>query len=173
MASSPRDENRNVALLAKSDLTNAAVVLEANPTTKALKVDATESGDTPVTLDGESVNVGDISKGTQTNDVKITMDGEEMSTASATDFEGSPVTVGTTAVEITFSGTTKAIFIQLDHDSTGTLWIGKSNVTNAGANAVVRLEAGEAITVELEDSSNAIYAISDTASQTVHKLALI
>lgn len=43
MAASPRDENRNVSIGAKSDITNGYVVLEANPTTKALKVDVAAS----------------------------------------------------------------------------------------------------------------------------------
>jgi hypothetical protein len=90
-----------------------------------------------------------------------------------TDFEGSPITVGTTAVEITFSGTTRAVQVQADHDNTGTIWYGKSNVTNAGANAMGRLEAGEAVQFDYNDASNALYAISDTASQTVFKLALL
>ena len=71
MAASPRDDNRSVAIGAKSDLDNTFVVLEANPTTKALKVDIADSagvsaiadnpeyfedtsfvtGDSPVTLD--------------------------------------------------------------------------------------------------------------------------
>lgn len=92
---------------------------------------------------------------------------------SADDFEGSPVTVGTTAVELTFTGTTKSILIQSDPDNTGKIWIGKSNVTSAGANAMIQLKAGEAIELDLDDSSNAIYAVSDTASQVVHKMALV
>ena len=93
---------------------------------------------------------------------------------SATDFEGAPVTVGTTAVEMTFTGTTKSIFLQSDHDnSSSNVWVGKSNVDNAGANAMARLGQGESLTIELNDSSNAIYVVSDTSSQTVFKMALI
>ena len=91
----------------------------------------------------------------------------------STDFEGAPVTIGTSAVEVTFTGTTQSIYIQADHDNTGNIWVGKSNIDNAGANAMARLMAGESITIELNDSSNAIYAVSDTASQKIYKMALI
>jgi len=92
---------------------------------------------------------------------------------TADDFEGGPVTVGTTAVEITFTGTPNSIQIQSDPDNTGKIWIGKSNITNSGGNAMAELSPGQALTVELNDTSNAIYAISDTASQNVFKLALV
>ncbi len=125
--------------------------------------------------DEKLIDIGDISSGTQTNDIKVTLDGEEVTTTdkSATDFEGGPVTVGTTAVEITFSGTPRTIFIQSDHDNTETIYIGKSNVTSAGANAMVRLEAGEAVSISLDDASNAIYAVAGGAGQKVYKLATL
>lgn len=91
----------------------------------------------------------------------------------ADDFEGAPVTVGTTAVELTFTGTPTSIFIQSDHDNTGKIWVGKSTVTNAGANAMARLGIGESLSIDYDDTDNAIYAISDTAAQKVFKLALI
>lgn len=110
------------------------------------------------------------------NRVRVNSSGEVIlaeSGGTSDDFEGAPVTVGTTAVELTFSVATNSIFIQSDADNTGKVWVGKANVTNAGANAMVQLGAGEALSLDLDDSSNAIYAVSDTASQTVHKMALI
>lgn len=102
------------------------------------------------------------------DDGSVVIDSKEV-----TDFEGAPVTVGTTAVELTFSGTTQSIQIQADHDNSGTIWYGKSNVTNAGANAFGRLEAGEAVQFDLNDASTPVYAVSDTASQKVFKMALV
>jgi hypothetical protein len=96
-----------------------------------------------------------------------------VSVASQTDFEGGPVTVGTSAVELTFSGTTVTIIIQSDPDNTGRVWVGKSNVTSAGANAMTQLEPGDGLELSLDDSSNAVYAVSDTASQNVFKMALL
>jgi hypothetical protein len=90
----------------------------------------------------------------------------------AVNYEGGPVVIGTTAVEITFSGTTRSIQIQSDYDNTGKLWIGKSNIGNSGSNAVSRLEAGDAIQLKLNDSTNSLYAISDITSQKIYKVAL-
>ena len=102
------------------------------------------------------------------------VDGETGQTIGvATDFEGSPVTVGTTAVEMTFTGTTSSIMIEADVDNSGYIYVGKSNVTSDGSNSVAKLEPGASLTVELNDSSSAVYAVSDTASQTVRKLALV
>lgn len=44
MSNAPRDENRTAGLIAKSDADNSAVVVEADPTTKRLKVNATITG---------------------------------------------------------------------------------------------------------------------------------
>lgn len=90
----------------------------------------------------------------------------------ATNFEGAPVVVGTTAVELTFSGTTKSISIQSDPDNTGNIWIGKSTVTNTGANAMRQLTSGASYEMDYDDQANAIYVISDTAGSNVFKLAL-
>lgn len=106
--------------------------------------------------------------------VRVNSDGELIvAGGSSNDMEGADVTVGTVAVEMTFAGDTQGVQIQADHDNTGTIWVGKSNVSSAGANAFTRLEAGESISVDYDDGDNAIYAISDTASQKVYKFAVI
>ena len=108
--------------------------------------------------------------------IKVNADGELVigeSGGVSDDFEGGPVEVGTTAVELTFTGTTNSIQIQADHDNTGTIWFGKGDITDAGVNAFGRLEAGEAVQFDLDDASIPIYAVSDTAAQKVYKLALI
>ncbi|KKN14469.1 hypothetical protein LCGC14_0995910 [marine sediment metagenome] len=92
--------------------------------------------------------------------------------SAATGINGGPVTVGTTEVEMTFAGTTKSIMIQSDPDNIGKIWIGLTGVTNSGENAMVELEPGSAITMNLNDTSAAIFAISDTATQNIHKMAL-
>ena len=51
--------------------------------------------------------------------------------------------------------------------NTGQLYIGKSNVTSAGANAIAVLLPGQSITLDYDDATNAIYAVSDTASQSI------
>jgi hypothetical protein len=96
-----------------------------------------------------------------------------VNTTYATDFNGGPVTVGTSPVELIFSGSTQSIFIQSDHDNTSAnIWVGKSNIDNTGANAMARLGQGEGLTIDLDDSSAAVYVVSDIAAQKIYKLAL-
>ena len=91
-----------------------------------------------------------------------------------TDMEGGgKIAVGTTAVEATFTGTTKSIIITADNLNTGVLYIGESTVTNLGANAFTLLQAGESVTISYDDSSNAVYVVSDTAAQNFFKGALL
>lgn len=94
---------------------------------------------------------------------------EETNGYEPTQFEGGEVTVGTSAVELTFTDQTKTILIQADHDNTGSIWIGKSNVTSS-TNRMARLMAGESVTISLNDTSDPIYAVSDSAGQTVYKM---
>jgi hypothetical protein len=86
--------------------------------------------------------------------------------------EGGPVTVGTTAVELTFSGTTKSISIMADADNTGKIWWGPSTVDSAGTNAYGRLTPDRAVNIDFDDSIVAIYVVSDSASQKVFKVSL-
>lgn len=90
----------------------------------------------------------------------------------ATSYNGGPVTVGTTPVELTFTGTTQVISIIADHDNTGKIWIGGATIDNTGANATGRLAPGQAVEIAMNDSSAPLYVVSDTASQTVYKMAL-
>ena len=59
-----------------------------------------------------------------------------------------------------------------DADNTGIIWWGPSNVDNTGANAFGRLSQDSSVTIEFDDTTTAIYVVSDTASQTVYKVAL-
>lgn len=93
---------------------------------------------------------------------------------SSTDMEcGGIVSVGTTAVEMTFTGTPKTITISAISSNTGTIYIGKSTVTNAGANAMAFLLPGESIELDYNDTSNALYAVASVAAQSVIKGALL
>ena len=92
----------------------------------------------------------------------------------STDIEGGgKVSVGTTAVEVTFTGTTQSIIITADKDNTGVLYVGESTVDNAGANAMTFLEASDSIEIDYNDLTNAVYVVSDTASQNFWKGALL
>ena len=91
----------------------------------------------------------------------------------ANNFEsGGKIAVGTTAVEITFGITTSSIIISAATANTGTLYLGKSDVASDGSNAILFLEAGESVNITYEDSSNALFVISDTAAQNFFKGAL-
>lgn len=107
--------------------------------------------------------------------VKFTLAADEegrVKTAPSNDFTGGPVTVGTTAVLVTLPAITDSVFIQADHDNSGTIWVGKSTVDSSGNNAVARLEAGESLTMDLDNENANLYVVSDTASQTIYKAAL-
>lgn len=86
---------------------------------------------------------------------------------------GGKIAVGTTAVEVTFTGVTRSIIISADIANSGVLYVGKSNVTSAGANAVAFLQAGESVTIDYDDSSNAVYVVASIASQNFWKGALL
>ena len=90
-----------------------------------------------------------------------------------TDMDGGGiVVVGVTAVAVTFTGVTKAIIISADIANTGTLYVGKASVTSAGLNAFAYLEAGETLTIEYDDTTNAIYVVASIAAQNFWKGAL-
>lgn len=94
--------------------------------------------------------------------------------AAATNMEGGgKVSVGTTSVEVTFTGTTKSIIITADSANTGVLYVGKSNVASDGSNAITYLSAGDSVTIEYNDATNAIYVVASAASQYFWKGALV
>ena len=95
-------------------------------------------------------------------------------TTPSADMEGGgKVAVGVTAVEVTFTGVTKSILISADIANTGTLYVGKSTVTTAGAYALAYLEAGESLTIEYDDVTNAVYVVASIAAQNFWKGALL
>ena len=90
------------------------------------------------------------------------------------DLEGlGDITIGLTQVEINISGTTSSIRIQADNSNTGIIYIGKTGVLSNGSNDFVRLESGDEVIIDYDDSENSLYAISDTASQKINVGALL
>ncbi len=109
---------------------------------------------------------------------KLTIGGEtvyreRMAVPAPISFNGGPVTVGTTAVELTFDGITKIISIKAASTNTGLIFFGPSDIDNTGANALGELTADAAVEIELNDADAAVYVVSDTAAQKVYKAALI
>lgn len=90
-----------------------------------------------------------------------------------TNMDGGKVLVGTTPVEVTFLGVTKSIIISADSLNTGVLYVGKSDVTSVGENAIIFLNAGETLEMDYDDASTAVYVVSSKASQTFWKGALV
>lgn len=86
---------------------------------------------------------------------------------------GGKISVGTTAVEVTFTTETRSIVITADAANTGVLYVGKSNVTSAGANAMLPLEAGDVLTMDYDDSSVPLYVVASVAAQNFWKGATI
>lgn len=99
--------------------------------------------------------------------LKVNSDGSlVIDNKEATDLEGKGiVSVGTTAVELSFTGTPQTIIIEAANTNTGTLYIGKSTVTNAGANAICSLVAGQSVEIDYDDTINAIYVVASVAGQ--------
>ena len=83
------------------------------------------------------------------------------------------IIVGLSQVEIAISGVTTTIRIMADNSNTGTVYIGKIGVLSNGSNDFVRLESGDEAVIPYNDSDNALYAISDTASQKINVGALL
>ena len=52
------------------------------------------------------------------------------------------------------------------------VYIGPSNVAQTGSNAITRLNAGEGINIDLNDTSAAVYAVGGTTGQKIYKLAI-
>jgi len=108
--------------------------------------------------------------------LKTNTDGELVVNTEPTSLDiegGGVVSVGTAAVEMTFTGATKSIIITSYPTNTGLIFVGESNVTNAGANSLTVLQPSESLTLDVDDSANAIYAVSDTAAQLIIKGALV
>lgn len=115
-----------------------------NPSDEVVDINATTGGNLKMSIE----EYDDVA-----NPVRKNMEG------------GGKISVGTTAVEVTFTGITKSIIITADKDNTGVLYIGESNVTNIGANAITFLESGDSLTIDYDDIDNAVYVVSDTSSQ--------
>ena len=141
-----------------------------------VRVATNADGELKVNLETADIEIGavEIKDGSTDNRATVNTDGELRVNFGDSDMEGGgKVSVGTTAVEATFTGSTKSIIISADVANTGTLYIGKSNVTNAGANAIAFILPGESIIIDYDDASNAVYVVATASSQNFWKGALI
>jgi hypothetical protein len=84
------------------------------------------------------------------------------------------LTVGATQVEIAIGSTsTRLILLRADPSNTNTIWIGKTGVKNDGTAHLTYLEPGDDVHLPYNNATNALYAISDAAAQTLSVGALI
>lgn len=107
-----------------------------------------------------------------TNVLDINPDGSLKQTRDTNLEGGGKVTVGTTAVEVTFTATPNSIVISAANDNLGTLYIGKSDVATDGSNSLTYLDAGEKLVFTYNDTDNPLYIVADQASQAFFKGAL-
>jgi hypothetical protein len=83
------------------------------------------------------------------------------------------LTIGTSQVAVAFTGTTQSIIMRSLSTNTGIIYIGTTGVQNDGTLHFAMLYPGENLTIEYNDATNAIYAISDTAAQKLSAGALL
>lgn len=87
---------------------------------------------------------------------------------TSTDLEGlGRVTVGTTAIELTFSGTTEEITITAVIENTGVIYIGKSDVLSDGSNAAYPIYPGVPFSKDYNDTDNPLYIVASEEDQVV------
>ena len=93
---------------------------------------------------------------------------------SRKDIEGlGDIVVGTTQVQIVFSGTPTTIRIKADAGNTGIIFLGKNGVLANGTNDFIRLVADDELTIDYDDTSNPLFVISDLAGQKISGGALL
>ena len=106
-----------------------------------------------------------------TRPIKANADGTfTVNQSETTNLEGlGDIAVGTSEVVIAITGTpTQSIRIQADNGNTGIIFLGKTGVLSDKTNDYIRLESGDEAIIEYNDATNALYAISDTAAQTIN-----
>lgn len=85
------------------------------------------------------------------------------------DLSTATVTVGTTAVVVSAADAARqSVLIQADSSNSGLIFIGASGVTAANG---IELSAGQSI--EIDETTAAVYGISDTAGQKVRVLGAL
>jgi len=141
---------------------------------------AIATGSVDVTLETGDIQIGAVEIKDDDSDTRVSVEADLSKNAmfvqeeTRNDMEGGgQVSIGTTAVEMTFTGTPKSIVLRADNSNTDFLYVGESNVTNTGANALTFLGSGDSMTIEYDDTTNAVYVVSGSASQNVWSGAIL
>lgn len=76
-------------------------------------------------------------------------------------------TVGVAQVELAIGITPRTILFTSETTNTGRIYIGLTGVKNDGSAHILWLDPGDSVELSYNDTTNALYAISDTAAQTL------
>ena len=115
---------------------------------------------------------GDVATESKQDDIIAILEGSSVN--PATNIEGNGTsTVGTTAVELVFSSTTRAVLVSAGDVNLGRVYVGKSDVTSAGANALTFLGAGESLELVYDDVTNPLFVVGSIADQEVLSGAIL
>ena len=116
-----------------------------------------------ITVGADGANDGDVSIATPlpVNDSCVNIEG------------AGKVAIGVASVEMTFTGTVRAIILTADLANTGILYVGNIGVTSAGANAFAFLEAGDVLTLDIDADGCMVHVVASIAAQNVWKGALL
>lgn len=124
-------------------------------------VRAVQTGKKP---NGDYVNAGYTTAGNPKSSIE---EYDDAVSPFRKDIEGNGIqTVGTTPVELVFTGTpTREITVTSLHTNSGYIYIGESSITSAGANSIDYLRPGERYAISFDDVTNPIYIVGSAAGQ--------
>ena len=121
--------------------------------------------------DGTETEIGATTGG----NIKVSLEEyDDASNPVRKDLEGGGKTsIGDAATAVVFTGVTTHILITADIDNTDMLYVGESNITSAGANAITFLQPGDAIELGYDDTDNPLYIVAGSGTQNYWKGALL
>jgi hypothetical protein len=74
---------------------------------------------------------------------------------------------GTTAIPLVFANKTRTICITAHPDNTGLVFVGQEFLDYAGAHAIAALQPGDALAIDYDDSTDAIYVCGSMPAQKI------
>lgn len=83
------------------------------------------------------------------------------------------ITINVLGTELVFTGETKHVSIRAHPDNNDVVFIGLSDVSDTGGNAIAFLSPGDFVKLDYDDVDNALFTISQTAGQKIMVGALL
>ena len=62
--------------------------------------------------------------------------------------------------------------VTADSDNGTMIYVGGSDVAQSGSAAITRLDPGESVSMDFNDTSTALYAVAGTTDQKIYKVGL-